>query len=32
MIVDTRSNRLGEAVLTIAYNLCFEQKYEEYQK
>ena len=24
-------NRLGEAVLTSAHNLCFEQKYEKYQ-
>ena len=23
----TRKNRLGEAVLTSAHNLCFEQKY-----
>ena len=27
----TRSNRLGEAVLTSTHNLCFEQKYETYQ-
>ena len=27
----TRYNRLGEAVLTITHNLCFEQKYEKYQ-
>ena len=27
----TRSNRLGEAVLTSTHNLCFEQKYEKYQ-
>ena len=26
----TRKNRLGEAVLTSAHNLCFEQKYEKY--
>ena len=26
----TRSNRLGEAVLTSTHNLCFEQKYEKY--
>ena len=24
----TRWNRLGEAILTSTYNLCFEQKYE----
>ena len=24
-------NSLGEAVLTCAHNLCFEQKYEKYQ-
>ena len=23
--------RLGEAVLTVTHNLCFEQKYEKYQ-
>ena len=27
----TRSNRIGEAVLTSTHNLCFEQKYEKYQ-
>ena len=27
----TRSNRLAEAVLTSTHNLCFEQKYENYQ-
>ena len=27
----TRLNRLGEAVLTSTHNLCFEQKYENYQ-
>ena len=27
----TRSNRLGEAVLTSTHNLCFEQKSEKYQ-
>ena len=27
----TRKNRLGEAVLTSTHNLCFEQKYENYQ-
>ena len=27
----TRKNRLGEAVLTGTHNLCFEQKYENYQ-
>ena len=27
----TRLNRLAEAVLTGTHNLCFEQKYEEYQ-
>ena len=27
----THSNRLGEAVLTSTHNLCFEQKYENYQ-
>ena len=27
----TRSNRLGEAVLTSTHNLCLEQKYEKYQ-
>ena len=27
----TRSNRLGEAVLTSTHNLYFEQKYEKYQ-
>ena len=27
----TRENRLGEAVLTSTHNLCFEQKYENYQ-
>ena len=26
----TRSNRLGEAVLTSTHNLCFVQKYEKY--
>ena len=28
---DTRSNRLVEAVLTSTHNLCFAQKYENYQ-
>ena len=28
----TRSNRIAEAVLTSTHNLCFEQKYEKYQK
>ena len=28
----TRKNRLGEAVLTSTHNLCFEQKYEKYQR
>ena len=28
----TRENRLVEAVLTSTHNLCFEQKYEKYQK
>ena len=28
----TRSNRLAEAVLTSAHNLCFEQKYEKYRR
>ena len=28
----TRWNRLVEAVLTSTHNLCFEQKYEKYQK
>ena len=28
----TRYNRLVEAVLTSTHNLCFEQKYEKYQK
>ena len=28
----TRLNRLSEAVLTSTHNLCFEQKYEKYQK
>ena len=28
----TRYNRLAEAVLTSTHNLCFEQKYEKYQK
>ena len=28
----TRKNRLGEAVLTRTHNLCFEQKFENYQK
>ena len=28
----TRKNRLAEAVLTSTHNLCFEQKYEKYQK
>ena len=27
----TRYNRLAEAVLTSTHNLCFEQKYENYQ-
>ena len=27
----TRSNRLGEVVLTSTHNLCFEHKYEKYQ-
>ena len=27
----TRENRLTEAVLTSTHNLCFEQKYEQYQ-
>ena len=27
----TRQNRLAEAVLTSTHNLCFEQKYENYQ-
>ena len=27
----TRQNRLDEAVLTSTHNLCFEQKYEQYQ-
>ena len=27
----TRSNRLGEAVLTSTHNIYFEQKYEKYQ-
>ena len=27
----TRSNRLGEAVQTSTYTLCFELKYEQYQ-
>ena len=27
-IVGTRQNRLGKAVLTSTYKLCFEQKYE----
>ena len=27
----SRSNRLGEAVLTSTHNLCFEHKYEKYQ-
>ena len=31
-IVDTRQNRLAEAVLTSTYNLCFEQKYVKYQR
>ena len=31
LIVGTRKNRLGEAVLTSTHNLCFEQKYEKYQ-
>ena len=30
-IVDTRKNRLAEAVLTSTHNLCFEQKYEKYK-
>ena len=29
--MDTRSNRLAEAVLTGTHNLGFEQKYEKYQ-
>ena len=29
--MSTRYNCLGEAVLTPTHNLCFEQKYEEYQ-
>ena len=29
--MDTRKNRLVEAVLTSTHNLCFEQKYEKYQ-
>ena len=28
----TRWNRLCEAVLTSAHNLCFAQKYEKYQR
>ena len=28
----TRQNRLDEAVLTCTHSLCFEQKYEKYQK
>ena len=28
--MDTRWNRLAEAVLTSTHNLCFEQKYEKY--
>ena len=28
----TRLNRLGEAVLTSTHSVCFEQKYEKYQK
>ena len=28
----THSNRLAEAVLTSTYNLCFEKKYEKYQR
>ena len=28
----TRENRLAEAVLTCTHNLCFEQKYEKYQR
>ena len=28
----TRQNRLAEAVLTSTHNLCFEQKYEKYQR
>ena len=31
-IVGTRKNRLDEAVLTSTHNLCFEQKYEKYQR
>ena len=27
----TRYNRLAEAVLTSTHNLCFEEKYENYQ-
>ena len=27
----TRKNRLGEAVLTSTHNVCFEQKYENFQ-
>ena len=30
--MDTRDNRLAEAVLTSTHNLCFEQKYEKYKK
>ena len=30
-IVGIRYNRLTKEVLTSAYNLCFEQKYEKYQ-
>ena len=29
--MDTRQNRLAEAVLTSTHNLCFERKYEKYQ-
>ena len=29
--MDTRKNRLVEAVLTGSHNRCFEQKYEKYQ-
>ena len=30
-MVSTRLNRLGKAVLTSTHNLCFEQKFENYQ-
>ena len=29
--MSVRKNRLGEAVQTHTHNLCFKQKYEEYQ-